>query len=58
MGDPIGFVTGGNVTLNDVLTTKTYTMKLVYDDEVIMRDVLITGPQVEYNEVLPDNICQ
>lgn len=58
VGDPIGFVTGGNVTLNDVLTTKTYTMKLVYDDEVIMRDVLITGPQVEYNEVLPDNICQ
>lgn len=58
VGDPIRFVTGGNVTLNDVLATKTYTMKLVYDDEVIKREVLITGPQVQYDEVLPDNLCK
>lgn len=58
VGEPVGFVTGGNVRLNDVIPDKTYSMKLVYDDEVIVRDVLITGPQVSYVEVLPDDICK
>ena len=57
-GSPIRFLTGGNTTLKGVVASKRYAMKLVYNDEVIEREVLINGALVEYTENLEEDICQ
>ena len=57
-GSPVRFVTGGTTTLTGVLRSKAYELKLVYDDEVITREVNVNGLQIEYTENLDDDICQ
>lgn len=57
-GSPVRFITGGTTTLTGVLRSKAYELKLVYDDEVITREVNVNGLQVEYTENLDDDICQ
>jgi hypothetical protein len=57
-GSPVKYITGGNTVLKGVIASKRYAMKLVYNDEVIEREVLVNGAQVEYTENLNDDICQ
>lgn len=49
---------GGSLRVADVEQGETYTFKLSFDDYVKQADVLISGANVVYNQVIQEDICR
>ena len=49
---------GGSLRVADVEQGETYTFKLSFDDYVKQADVLISGANVVYTQVIQEDICR